>query len=168
MTLKIGALIKVGLFFPVVCFISVFDQTLAKQLYRDKGLLTCFLYFRSKSSSRIPRFVSKYDPVISFPTSQSIRATVAASFFLGQGLFSVLLHLRSFWQTSLWRDLPLRQINNAGVRSMRLQWRTKRNELVREHRSGVYYNDYDFLVVCACGATFKRGCKVEVSSNCLV
>ena len=79
--------------------------------------LTCFLYFRSKSSRRIPRCVSKYDPVISVPTSQSIRATVAASFFLGQGLFSVLLRLRSFWQTSLWRDLRLRQINNADVRS---------------------------------------------------
>ena len=39
MTLKIGALTKLGLFFPVVCFIHVFDQTLAEQLYRDKGLL---------------------------------------------------------------------------------------------------------------------------------
>ena len=38
-TLKIGALTKRGLFFPVVCFIHVFDQTLAEQLYRDKGLL---------------------------------------------------------------------------------------------------------------------------------
>ena len=38
-TLKIGALTKLGLFFPVVCFIHVFDQTLAEQLYRDKGLL---------------------------------------------------------------------------------------------------------------------------------
>ena len=37
MTLKIGVLTKLGLFFPVVCF--VFDQTLAEQLYRDKGLL---------------------------------------------------------------------------------------------------------------------------------
>ena len=32
-TLKIGALTKLGLFFPVVCFIHVFDQTLAEQLY---------------------------------------------------------------------------------------------------------------------------------------
>ena len=39
MTLKIGALTKLGLFFPVVCFIYVFDQTLVEQLYRDKGLL---------------------------------------------------------------------------------------------------------------------------------
>ena len=38
MTLKIGALSKLGLFFPVVCFSYVFDQTLAGQLYRDKGL----------------------------------------------------------------------------------------------------------------------------------
>ena len=38
MTLKIGALTKLGLFFPVVCFIHVFDQTLAEQLYRDKDL----------------------------------------------------------------------------------------------------------------------------------
>ena len=36
--LEIGALTKLGLFFPVVCFISVFDQSLAEQLYRDKGL----------------------------------------------------------------------------------------------------------------------------------
>ena len=39
MTLKIGALTKLGLFFPVVCFIYVFDRTLAEQLYPDKGLL---------------------------------------------------------------------------------------------------------------------------------
>ena len=38
-TLKIGALTKLGLFFPVVCFIHVFDQTLAEKLYRDKGYL---------------------------------------------------------------------------------------------------------------------------------
>ena len=38
MTLKIGALTKLGLFFPVVCSIHVCDQTLAEQLYRDKGL----------------------------------------------------------------------------------------------------------------------------------
>ena len=37
-TLKIGVLTKLGLFFPVVCFIYVFGQTLAEQLYRDKGL----------------------------------------------------------------------------------------------------------------------------------
>ena len=36
-SLKIGALTKLGLFFPVVCFIRVFDQTSAEQLYRDKG-----------------------------------------------------------------------------------------------------------------------------------
>ena len=35
-----GALTKLGLFFPVLCFIRVFDQTLAEQLYRDKGLLS--------------------------------------------------------------------------------------------------------------------------------
>ena len=29
-TLKIGALTKLGLFFPVVCFICVFDQTLSR------------------------------------------------------------------------------------------------------------------------------------------
>ena len=40
MNLKIGAFTKLGLFFPVVCFIHVFDQTLAEQLYRDKGLLS--------------------------------------------------------------------------------------------------------------------------------
>ena len=38
-TQKIGALTKLGLFFPVVCFISVFDQNLAEQLHCDKGLL---------------------------------------------------------------------------------------------------------------------------------
>ena len=38
MTLKIGALSKLGLFFPGVCFIYAFDQTLAEQLYSDKGL----------------------------------------------------------------------------------------------------------------------------------
>ena len=32
-TLKIGAVSKLGLFFPVVCFIHVFGQTLAEQLY---------------------------------------------------------------------------------------------------------------------------------------
>ena len=37
-TLKVGALTKLDLFFSVVCFIPVFDQTLAEQLYRDKGL----------------------------------------------------------------------------------------------------------------------------------
>ena len=36
--LKIGALTKLGLFFPVVHFIHVFDQTLAEQLYCDKGI----------------------------------------------------------------------------------------------------------------------------------
>ena len=40
MTLKIGALTKLGLFFPVTCFIYVFDQTLAEQLCRDKGLFS--------------------------------------------------------------------------------------------------------------------------------
>ena len=29
---------KASLVFPVVCFINVFDQTLAEQLYRDKRL----------------------------------------------------------------------------------------------------------------------------------
>ena len=29
---------KLGSFFPVVCFVNVYDQTLAEQLYRDKGL----------------------------------------------------------------------------------------------------------------------------------
>ena len=38
-TLKIGALTKLGLFFLVVCFIYVFDQTLAEQLHCEKGLL---------------------------------------------------------------------------------------------------------------------------------
>ena len=38
---KISALTKLGLFFPVVCFICVFDQTSAEQLYRDKGLYDC-------------------------------------------------------------------------------------------------------------------------------
>ena len=38
-TLKIGAFTKLGSFFPVVCFIHVFDQTLAEQLYLDKDLL---------------------------------------------------------------------------------------------------------------------------------
>ena len=40
-----------GLFFPVVCFIHVFDQTLAEQLYRDKDLLTLTFI---KSSSLNP------------------------------------------------------------------------------------------------------------------
>ena len=35
---EIGALTKLGLFFPMVCFICVFDETLAEQLYRE-GLL---------------------------------------------------------------------------------------------------------------------------------
>ena len=43
-TLKIGALTKLGLFFPVVCFIHVFDQSLAEQLYSDKRLLGSFPY----------------------------------------------------------------------------------------------------------------------------
>ena len=38
-TLKIGTLTNLGLFFPVLCFIYVFRQTLAEQLYPDKGLL---------------------------------------------------------------------------------------------------------------------------------
>ena len=42
---------KRGLFFPVlVCFIYVFDQTLAEQLYRDKGLLTTRSWFCPKES----------------------------------------------------------------------------------------------------------------------
>ena len=43
MTLKLGALTELGLFFPVVCYIRVFDQTFAEQLDRDKGLLEEFL-----------------------------------------------------------------------------------------------------------------------------
>ena len=43
MTPKIGTLTKVGLVFPGLCFIHAFDQTLAEQLYRDKGLLWCCL-----------------------------------------------------------------------------------------------------------------------------
>ena len=46
-TLKIGALTKLSLFFPVVCFIYVFEQTLAEQLYHDKGLYEIFFLFRS-------------------------------------------------------------------------------------------------------------------------
>ena len=38
-TLKIGGLTKLGLFFPVVSFIHVFNQTSMEQLYCDKGLL---------------------------------------------------------------------------------------------------------------------------------
>ena len=34
--LNIGVLTKLSLFFPVVCLIRVFDQTLAEQLYREK------------------------------------------------------------------------------------------------------------------------------------
>ena len=45
LTLIIGALTKLGLFFPVVCFIQVFDQTLAEQLYCDKGLQLQLLKF---------------------------------------------------------------------------------------------------------------------------
>ena len=36
-TMQIGPLTKLGLLFLVVCFIHVFEQTLAEQLYRDKG-----------------------------------------------------------------------------------------------------------------------------------
>ena len=43
MTLKIGALIKLGLFFPVVCFTHVFYQTLAEQLYRVYWLMVGWL-----------------------------------------------------------------------------------------------------------------------------
>ena len=38
MTLKFGALTKLGSFFPVVYFIHVFDQNLAEKLNREKGL----------------------------------------------------------------------------------------------------------------------------------
>ena len=53
-TLKSGALTKLCLFFPVVCFIPVFDQSLVEQLYRDKGLLqsgvvVCYFYYRVMS-----------------------------------------------------------------------------------------------------------------------
>ena len=34
----VGTLTKLGLFFPMVCFISVFGRTSVEQLYRDKGL----------------------------------------------------------------------------------------------------------------------------------
>ena len=47
MTLKIGALTELVLFLPVVCFVHVFEQTLAEQLYRDKGLLTDYLSLTS-------------------------------------------------------------------------------------------------------------------------
>ena len=43
-TLKIGTLSRLGLLFPVVRFIYLFDQTLAEQLYRDKGLLRVFMW----------------------------------------------------------------------------------------------------------------------------
>ena len=33
---SVGAITNLSLFIPVVCFIHVFDQTLAEQLYRDK------------------------------------------------------------------------------------------------------------------------------------
>ena len=49
MTLKIGARTKLGLFFPVVCFIHVFDQTLTEQLYRDRGLLRTYFHFNGGS-----------------------------------------------------------------------------------------------------------------------
>ena len=42
MTLNIGALTKLGLLFPVMCFIHVFAQTLAEHLYCDKGLIRNF------------------------------------------------------------------------------------------------------------------------------
>ena len=38
-TLQIGALTKLGLFFPVLCFVRVFDHNLAEQLHRGKRLL---------------------------------------------------------------------------------------------------------------------------------
>ena len=50
MTLKIGARTKLGLLFPVVCFINVFDQTAAEQLYRDKGLFAQQFLCRELSS----------------------------------------------------------------------------------------------------------------------
>ena len=49
MSLKIGARTKLGLFFPVVCFIHVFDQTLTEQLYRDRGLLRTYFHFNGGS-----------------------------------------------------------------------------------------------------------------------
>ena len=39
---------KLGLFFPVVCFLHVFDQSLVEQLYRDKDLF-------SKSDTKVSR-----------------------------------------------------------------------------------------------------------------
>ena len=47
-SLKHGALTKLGLFFPVVCFLHVFDQSLVEQLYRDKDLF-------SKSDTKVSR-----------------------------------------------------------------------------------------------------------------
>ena len=55
-TLKIGALTKLGLFFLVVCFIHVFDQIVAEQLYRDKGLppvVYTGIWYRRKISLEI-------------------------------------------------------------------------------------------------------------------
>ena len=45
-TLKIGAFTKLGLFFPVVCFICVLDKNLAEQLYHDKDLSIGLLLLR--------------------------------------------------------------------------------------------------------------------------
>ena len=55
MTLKIGALTaKLGLFFSVVCFIYMFNQTLADQLYRDKGLIETRLIRRGAIDTMLP------------------------------------------------------------------------------------------------------------------
>ena len=60
MTLKIGALTKLGLFFAVVCFIHVFDQTLAEQLYCDKGLYSSFSFPSNSAGPPMIKKVTKH------------------------------------------------------------------------------------------------------------
>ena len=48
-TLWIGALTKLGLFLPEVCFIYVFDRNLAEQLCRDKRLFAWISVFTSNT-----------------------------------------------------------------------------------------------------------------------
>ena len=74
-----GVWLGLGSFFPVVCFIHVFDQTLPEQLYRDKRL---FLVSRAVSS-----YVSRDSFAISavawsgaydyLPRQRAIRAKLA-------------------------------------------------------------------------------------------
>ena len=73
MTLKISALTKLGLFFPVVCFIYVFDQTLAEQLYRDKGPLPWWLGL----SKHVKRELDQYSPI---RTSRSVNKIYLLTF----------------------------------------------------------------------------------------